>query len=76
MDGSLLQPMGLAALVGAMIITLYEMGAALRPAACPECSHCRAVAEADAAEQDRLAREYARRTGISGTDDDDDRMIG
>jgi hypothetical protein len=71
MDGSLLQPMGLAALVGAMIITLYEMGAALRPATCPECSHCRAIAEADAREQERLAREYSRRVGLSDKDDDD-----
>jgi hypothetical protein len=71
MDGSLLQPMGLAALVGAMIITLYEMGAALRPATCPECGHCRAIAEADAREQERLAREYSRRVGLSDKDDDD-----
>jgi hypothetical protein len=75
MDGSVLAPLGLAALVGAMIITLYDMGVSLRPAACPECSHCRALAEADAAEQERLAREYARRVGLSD-EDDDDRRIG
>lgn len=75
MDGSLLQPLGLAALVGAMIITLYEMGAALHPTACPECGHCRAIAETDAREQERLAREYARRIGLPD-EDDDDRTIG
>jgi hypothetical protein len=75
MDGSLLQPLGLAALVGAMILTLYEMGSALRPVTCPECSHCRAIAEADAREQERLAREYSRRAGLPDHDDDD-RKIG
>ena len=75
MDGSLLQPIGLTALVLAMIITLYEMGAALRPATCPECSHCRALAEADAREQERLAREYAKRAGLPDRDDDDHRTL-
>jgi hypothetical protein len=46
MDGSMLQILGLVALVGAMIITLYDMGAALRPATCTECPHCRSLAEA------------------------------
>jgi hypothetical protein len=73
MDGSLLQPLGLAALVIAMIVTLYDMGASLRPAACPECRHCRELAEADARRQEALAREYAHRHGL---DDDDDRRIG
>ena len=75
MDGSLLQPTVLAALAGAMIITLYEMGAALRPATCPECSHCRAIADADAREQERLAREYAKRVGLPDRDDEDDRRL-
>lgn len=75
MDGSLLQPVGLGALVIAMIMVLYEMGAALRPATCPECRHCRAIAEADAREQERLRREYSRRVGLSD-EDDDDRSIG
>jgi hypothetical protein len=69
----MLQLIGLAAL-GAMLITLYEMGSALRPVACPECGHCRALAESEAREQQRLAREYARRVGLG--DDDDDRTIG
>ena len=65
---------GLFALAVAMIITLYEMGAALRPTTCPECSHCRAVAEAEAREQERLSREYARRVGLPDEDDDDHRI--
>jgi hypothetical protein len=75
MDGSILQ-VGLVAAVGAMILTLYDMGSALRPVTCPECTHCRARAEADAREQDRLAREYARRMNLpAGDDEDDDRLI-
>ena len=69
----MLQPLGLVALAGAMVMTLYEMRTALRPLACPECPHCRAVAEAEAREQERLSREYAKRVGLS--DDDDDRRI-
>jgi hypothetical protein len=73
MDGSLLQQLGLGALVIAMIVTLYDMGASLRPASCPECRHCRDRAEEDARRQEALSREYARRHGL---DDDDDRRIG
>jgi hypothetical protein len=73
MDGSMLQILGLVALVGAMIITLYDMGAALRPATCAECPHCRSLAEAKAREQERLAREYSARVGLP--DEDDDRRI-
>jgi hypothetical protein len=77
MDGSLLQPLGLIALVGAMAITLYDMRTAMRPAVCPECAHCRARAEAEAREQELLAREYARRVGLEDDhDDSDDRLIG
>lgn len=75
MDLSMLQPLGLLALVVAMIITMYDMGASLRPGTCPECSHCRAAAEADARERERLAREYARSVGLRD-DEDDDRKIG
>ena len=74
MDGSMLQILGLLALVGAMIITLYEMRTALQPATCPECAHCRARAAADALEQERLAREYSARMGLP-EDDEDDRRI-
>lgn len=70
----MLQPIGLAALFGAMVMTLYEMGASLRPAGCPECAHCRSIAEADAREQERLNREYARRAGLPDEDDDDRRI--
>ncbi|HLO36569.1 MAG TPA: hypothetical protein VK194_10820 [Candidatus Deferrimicrobium sp.] len=70
----MLQPIGLVAIAGAMLITLYDMGSALRPSTCAECSHCRAIAEADAREQERLAREYTRRVGLPD-EDDDDRLI-
>lgn len=70
----MLQILGLVALVGAMIITFYEMGASLRPVRCPECSHCRALAEAAARDQERLASDYAKRVGLSDKDDDDRRI--
>jgi hypothetical protein len=72
MDGSILQ-LAIFAIVGAMILTVYEMSLALRPVTCPECVHCRARAEADRREQERLSREYARRIGLR--DDEDDRRI-
>lgn len=70
MDVTLLQPLALLALVGAMIITTYEMGSSLKPASCAECPHCRANAAAEAREQDRLRREYARRVGLPADEDD------
>lgn len=70
----MLQPLALVALLVAMIVTLYEMGASLRPARCVECSHCRALAAEEARLQERLSREYARRAGLD--DEDDDRRIG
>jgi hypothetical protein len=73
MDGSMLQIFGLVAVVGAMIITLYDMGASLRPATCPECRHCRDLVAARVLEQERLAREYAKKVGLP--DKDDDRRI-
>jgi hypothetical protein len=75
MDGSMLQPLGMGALIVAMIVSLYEMGAALRPVTCPECRHCQERAEEEARLQDHLAREYARRNGLEN-DEDDDRRIG
>jgi hypothetical protein len=74
MDGSMLQVLGLVALVGAMIITLYDMRSALRPETCAECPHCRNLAEAETREQERLAREYAASVGLP-EDDDEDRRI-
>lgn len=74
MDQSLIATLGLIALLLAMLITLYDMGSALKPSTCPECGHCRALAAAAAAEQERLNRDYARRMGLE--DDDDDRRIG
>jgi len=70
----MLQQVGLAALLGAMVITLYEMRTSLRPASCPECHHCRGLAEAAARDQERLASEYAERVGLPGKDDDDRRI--
>jgi hypothetical protein len=69
----MLQNAGLVALAVAMILTLYDMRAALAPETCPECPHCRARAEADRRQQQELAREYARKHGFDG--DDDDRQI-
>jgi uncharacterized membrane protein len=74
MDGSILVPLSLVSLVVAMILTLYDMRSSLRPAACPECAHCRALAEDEARTQERLSREYARKIGLR--DEDDDRRIG
>lgn len=73
MDGSLL-PVSLIALAVALVVTLYDMTASLRPATCAECSHCRARADDEARKQEALGREYARRLGID--DEDDDRRIG
>jgi hypothetical protein len=73
MDQTLILSVGLFAVFVAMVITLYDMGTSLKPAACPECAHCRAIAAAAAREQERLDREYARRIGLA--DEDDDRRI-
>ena len=70
----MLQILGLVALVGAMIITLYDMRTALRPATCAECPHCRSLAAAEAREQERLAQEYSARIGLP-EDDDENRRI-
>ena len=74
MDGSIL-PLAAMALVAAMVVTMYDMASSLKPVRCAECPHCRARAEADAREQERLSREYARRVGLDDRDDDD-RTIG
>ena len=73
MDGSILQ-IGLLALIGAMILTMHEMGAALRPVTCPECAHCQARLEADRRTQEELAREYARKMNLPEDDDRSDRI--
>ncbi|HET7703161.1 MAG TPA: hypothetical protein VFK35_07160 [Candidatus Limnocylindrales bacterium] len=67
-------PTSLIALAVALVVTLYDMIAALRPVTCAECSHCRARANDEARRQEVLAREYARRLGLD--DEDDDRRIG
>jgi hypothetical protein len=73
MDGSILQ-LGLAAIFCAMILVVYEMGAALRPVTCPECSHCQARRAAEERAQELLNREYARRVGLHDEDDDQRRL--
>jgi hypothetical protein len=70
MDGSVLQ-VGLIATMAALVLTMYEMGTSLKPVTCPECSHCRARAEADRLEQERLARDYARRMNLPHDEDDE-----
>ena len=74
MDGSILQGAGLLAIAVAMVVTLFEMRLSLQPERCAECPHCRARAEAQRLEEERLAREYSRRHGLD--DPDDDRRIG
>jgi len=69
-DESILPPLGLIAVIVAMIVTLYEMGQSLRPASCPECRHCLAIVELEALTQERLASEYAKRARIEESDDD------
>jgi protein-S-isoprenylcysteine O-methyltransferase Ste14 len=75
MDASILQPMGLIAVAVAMALTLYDMRSSLRPATCPKCAHCVAIAEEEARLQEQLTREYARRVGLED-DEDDHRRIG
>jgi len=70
MDGSIM-PLGITALVAAMLITMYDMASSLKPVTCAECPHCQAIADADRREQERLSREYARRVGLDDRDDDD-----
>jgi hypothetical protein len=75
MDISILPGLGLVALVVAMIVTLYDMSASLRPVSCPECPHCQQIAAEDALKQEQLAREYARRNHLPDPDDDDRRRL-
>ena len=75
MEASILPGVGLVALVVAMIVTLYDMAASLRPATCAECPHCRQLAAEDARRQELLAREYAQRHHLPDPDDDDHRRV-
>lgn len=75
MDASFV-PLILAALVAGMVGTWVELRASLEPAACPECGHCRELAEVRRlerlAEQQRqadLQAATARRMGLHRTDD-------
>jgi len=74
MDGSIVLGSAVLAIAIAMVVTLYDLRLSLQPESCPECSHCRARVDARRVEEERLAREYARRHGLD--DRDDDRRIG
>ena len=73
MDGSILQGAALLSVAVAMVVTLYDLRMSLIPERCAECPHCRALRDAEQAEQEQLAREYARRHRLD--DGDDDRRI-
>jgi hypothetical protein len=74
MESVLVTPLVPIALLVAIVITAFEMRASLAPSSCPECPHCRALAE----ERERRDRElqtwYARSQQLD--DEDDDRKIG
>ena len=74
MEQLITQPITLIAVAAGIIVTAYEMRAALEPASCPECPHCRAAAIEREARQQDLQEEYARRNHLE--DEDDDRRIG
>ena len=69
MDG-LMMSMLVVALFVAMGITLSEMRAALRPAVCPECSHCRQRLDEERRRQDDLQEAYELRWGLRDRDDE------
>lgn len=73
MNELILQRLVLIAVAIAIVVALYEMRQSFRPAVCPECGQCRALAEQQAQTQERLAREYARRIGPD--DENDGRRI-
>ena len=75
MDLVSLQPIVLAALAVAMLLTAYEMRVSLRPVACAECPHCRAAAHERRQRERELEAWYAQKHGLDA-DEDDDRRIG
>jgi len=59
------------AMIGAMGIVAYEMNMSLRPPACRECPHCRALELAHEREQADLQQQYAERWRLGDRDEDD-----
>ena len=57
----------------AMGLTGFELRAATEPPACPECGHCRQVAEVRRQREAELREWYARRSGLGEREDDDRR---
>ncbi len=66
-----LAPMALIAIFVAMLVTAFEMRAALVPPSCPECPHCQAAAAERERRDHELQAWYARQNGLDGKDDDD-----
>jgi hypothetical protein len=74
MDTTLLQAAAVAAFL-AIGVMAYELRASLAPPSCPDCPHCRAIAEERKQRDRELATWYARQHGLD-SDEDDDRRIG
>ena len=72
MDTGILQ-LGLFATVVAMILTLYELRAALAPASCDECPHCRQIETERRRRDEELQRSYAREHRLDPGDDEETR---
>jgi len=54
-------------------LTGLELRAAAEPPACPQCGHCRQVAETKRQREAELRESYARRWGLGEREDDDRR---
>ena len=65
-----------------LVVLLFSTAGAVwflgnRADKCPRCSHCAAIAKAEADEQKRLQREYARKTGLPQSDEETrERLFG
>jgi hypothetical protein len=55
----------------AIAIVGYEMKLSVERPTCPECPHCKALAESAERETAELREYYARRYGVRRRDDDD-----
>ena len=52
-------------------LTSVELRAATEPPVCPECGHCRLVAETRRQREAELRESYARQWGLGDREDDD-----